>query len=51
MPIYISLVNYTESGLGDIKKSLERLAVARCQAEELGAKIDKGYLKWVIATS
>ena len=50
MPIYISLVNYAEPGLEDIKQSLERLAVARRQAEELGAKIDKGYLKWVIAT-
>ena len=44
MPIYISLVNYTESGLRDIKKSPERLAAARKEAEELGSKIDKVYL-------
>ena len=44
MPIYISLVNYTESGLRDIKKSPERLAAARKEAEELGGKVDKVYL-------
>ena len=44
MPIYISLVNYTESGLRDIKKSPERLAAARKEAEELSGKVDKVYL-------
>ena len=44
MPIYISLVSYTESGLRDIKKSPERLAAARREAEELGGSIDKVYL-------
>ena len=44
MPIYISLVNYTESGLSEIKKSPERLAAARQEAEELGGSIDKVYL-------
>ena len=44
MPLYISLVNYTELGLCDIKKSPERLAFARREAEELGGKIDKVYL-------
>ena len=45
MPIYITLVNYTELGLRNIKKSPERLAVARREAEGLGGKIDKVYLK------
>ena len=44
MPIYISLVNYIESGLRDIKKSPERLAAARKEAEELSGKVDKVYL-------
>ena len=44
MPIYIKLVNYTESGLRDIKKSPERLAAAGKEAEELSGKIDKVYL-------
>ena len=44
MPIYISLVNYTESGLRDIKKSRERLAAAGKEAEELSGKVDKVYL-------
>jgi uncharacterized protein with GYD domain len=44
MPIYISLVNYTGSGLRDIKKSPERLAAARHKAEKSGGKIDKVYL-------
>ena len=44
MLIYISLVNYTESGLRDIKKSPERLAAARKEAEELSGKVDKVYL-------
>ena len=45
MPIYISLVNYTESGLRDIKKSPERLAAACKEAEELSGKVDKVYLR------
>ena len=44
MPIYKSLVNYTESGLRDIKKSPERFAAARKEAEELSGKVDKVYL-------
>lgn len=44
MPIYISLVSYTESGLRDIKKSPERLAAARREAADLGGTIDKVYL-------
>lgn len=44
MPIYISLVNYTEAGLRDIKKSPARLDDARRQAKELGGNIDKVYL-------
>ena len=44
MLIYISLVNYAESGLRDIKKFLERLAAARKEAEELSGKVDKVYL-------
>ena len=44
MLIYISLVNYAESGLREIKKSPERLAAARKEAEELSGKVDKVYL-------
>ena len=44
MPIYISLVNYTESGLRGIKKSPERLAATRKEAKELSGKADKVYL-------
>ena len=44
MLIYISLVNYAESGLRDIKKSPERLAAARKEAEELSGKVDLVYL-------
>lgn len=44
MPIYISLVNFTEAGLRDIKKSPARLDDARRQAQELGGIIDKVYL-------
>ena len=50
MLIYISLVNYAESGLRDIKKSPERLAAARKEAEELSGKVDKVYLTMGIAT-
>ena len=50
MLIYISLVNYTESGLRDIKKSPERLAAARKEAEEFSGKVDKVYLTMGIAT-
>ena len=44
MLIYTSLVNYTESGLRDIKKSPERLAATRKKAKELSGKVDKVYL-------
>ena len=44
MLIYISLVNYAESGLRDIKKSPERLAATRKEAEELSGKVNKVYL-------
>ena len=44
MPIYISLVNYTEAGLRDIKKSPARIDEARRQAQELGGNLDKVYL-------
>ena len=44
MSIYISLLNDTESGLRDIKKSPERFAAAHKEAEELSGKVDKVYL-------
>ena len=44
MPIYMSLVNDTESGLRGIKKSLERLAATCKEAEELSGKVDMVYL-------
>ena len=42
--IYISLVSYIESGLRDIKKFPEQLAVARRENEKLCASIEAVYL-------
>ena len=44
MPTYISLMNYTEQGLRNIKKSPGRLDAARKAAEDLGGKIGDVYL-------
>ncbi len=39
MPTYISLMNYTEQGLRNVKKSPSRLDAARKAAEDLGGKL------------
>jgi len=44
MPIYISLVTYTEAGLRDIENAPARIDAARAEAKDLGGKIDKVYL-------
>ena len=44
MPTYISLMNYTDQGLRNIKKSPSRVDAARKAAEELGGKMDDLYL-------
>ncbi len=44
MPIYISLMNYTEQGLRNVKKAPSRLNAARKAAEDLGGKLGDLYL-------
>lgn len=44
MPMYISLMNYTDQGLRTIKKSTNSVDSAREMAEELGGNIDQIYL-------
>ncbi len=44
MPTYISLMNYTDQGLRDIKKSPGRLDAARKAADDLGGKLGQLYL-------
>ena len=44
MPVYINLINYTDQGLRNIKKSAGRADGARQLAEELGGTIERFYL-------
>ncbi len=44
MPIYISLMTYTDQGLRNIKKSPSRFDAARKMAEELGGNMGTLYL-------
>ncbi len=44
MPTYISLMNYTEQGLRNVKKSPSRVDEARKAAKELGGKLGDLYL-------
>ncbi len=44
MPTYISLMNYTEQGLRNVKKSPSRIDAARKAAEDLGGKLGDLYL-------
>ncbi len=44
MPVYINLINYTDQGLRNIKKSANRADVARQMAEELGGEVRQFYL-------
>ncbi len=44
MPTYISLLDYTEQGIRDIKDSLKRLAAAKKLAKSLRGRIRSFYL-------
>ena len=44
MPTYISLINYTEQGLRNIKKSSSRVDAARKAAADLGGNLETLYL-------
>ncbi len=44
MPTYISLMNYTDRGLREVKKSPSRVDAARKAAEDLGGKLGDLYL-------
>ena len=44
MPVYINLINYTDQGLRNIKKSANRADGARQMAEELGGEVRQFYL-------
>ncbi len=44
MPIYISLMNYTDQGLRNIQKSTSRVDAARKIADDLGGRIDQIFL-------
>ena len=44
MPIYISLMNYTDQGLRNVKRSPSRIDAARKAAEELGGELGDIYL-------
>jgi uncharacterized protein with GYD domain len=44
MPLYITLLNYTEQGIKDIKNAPRRVASARRDIEAAGGKIHAFYL-------
>lgn len=44
MPVYINLINYTNQGLRNIKKSANRADGARQMAEELGGEVRQFFL-------
>ncbi len=44
MRTYISLINYTQDGIGAIKHSPKRLNVVKSLAKKLGGKLTKFYL-------
>jgi len=44
MPVYINLINYTDQGLRNIKKSANRADGTRQMAEELGGEVRQFYL-------
>ena len=44
MSLYISLVNYTESGISAVKDSPKRLRIVKRLAKNLGGKIKDFYL-------
>ena len=44
MPVYINLINFTDQGLRNIKKSANRADGARKMAAELGGEVKQFYL-------
>jgi uncharacterized protein with GYD domain len=44
MPHFVTLLRYTQQGIGKIKDSPKRLDAARKAAEKLGGKFDTWYL-------
>ena len=44
MSTYISLINYTQGGIADIKSSPKRLSVVKRLAKKLGGKMKNFYL-------
>ena len=44
MPQYVSLLRYTQQGIGKVKDSPARLGAARKAAEAMGGKIHSWYL-------
>ena len=44
MPTYISLVNYTQKGIENVKESPQRLDAAKKAFKEMGAELKEFYL-------
>ncbi len=44
MPLYISLVKFTQQGLASIEESPDRLEAARAQLKDMGGEIKAFYL-------
>jgi len=44
MPIYITLVNYTQKGIENVKESPKRLDVAKQAFQRVGAELKEFYL-------
>lgn len=44
MPTYITLVNYTQKGIENVKESPQRLEAAKKAFQRLGAKLKEFYL-------
>ena len=43
MPHYVTLLNWTEQGIRNVKESIKRADVARSMAEKLGGKLQVWY--------
>lgn len=44
MPTYITLINYTQKGIEDVKESPQRLEAAKQAFQRMGAKLKDFYL-------
>ena len=51
MATYITLVNYTQKGIENIKESPERLEAAKQAFQGMGAELKEFYLLWADTTS